>query len=150
VTGLNRTEAADAAALARSGAVVVLLPGCAHFGLHSFFPPARLLIDAGVAVALATGFRAVLPSTLSMQAVISLACTHMNMTAEEAISGGTINAAHAIRRAAACGSLEFGKDADLIVVSSSDYRDIPYRMGVNMVELVMRAGKAVYHEGSVS
>ena len=84
-----------------------------------------------------------------MQPVVSYACSGLDMTTEEAISAATINAAHAMDRATVNGSLEYGKQADLLMFDLPDYREIPYHLGVNHVEMVMKKGQVVYREGVV-
>jgi imidazolonepropionase len=148
--GLNHVDENDADLLGRSRTVCTLMPGGVHQGAYSRFPPARTLIDRGAAVALATGFHPSVNSTFSMQSVISLACTQMQMTAEEAISAATINGAHALGLSRTCGSLEFGKQADLLFLSVSDYREIPFHFGGNIVAIAMRKGEIVYREGAVT
>jgi imidazolonepropionase len=148
ITGLNFCDQLDAEVLSRSRTVAVLLPGRAAQGWTKA-PPARLLIDSGVAVALGSGYSPSLPATFSMQPVVSLACSGLDMTTEEAISASTINAAHAMDRATVNGSLEFGKEADLLMLDVPDYREIPYHLGVNHIELVMKKGQVVYREGAV-
>jgi imidazolonepropionase len=150
VDGLNHADDTDADLLARSRAVAVLLPGSVHQGSYSRFPPARMLIRAGVAVALASGFQPAVCSAFNIQMILSLACTHLGMTPEEAISAATINGAHALGRAQRCGSLQFGKDADLIIMNVSDYREIPFYYGCNLAAAVMRRGEIVYREGAVT
>jgi imidazolonepropionase len=149
VTGLNFCDEVDAEMLSRSRAVAVLLPAAPALRRTMKMPPARLLIDSGAAVALGSGYSPSLPATFSMQPVVCLACTDLDMTVEEAISAATINAAHAIDRGSVAGSLEFGKEADLVMLDLADYREIPYHLGVNHVELVMKKGEVVYREGAV-
>ena len=149
IVGLNFCDQVDAELLSRSRAVAVLLPAPSVLGQTARLPPARMLIDAGVAVALGSGHSPSLPGTFNMQSVVSLACTDLDMTIEEAISAATINAAHAMDRASIAGSLEFGKEADLLMLDVADYREIPYHLGVNQVELVMKKGEVVYREGAV-
>ncbi len=127
-------------ALASSNTVATLLPGSVfHLGLRGY-PPARALIDAGAAVAIATDFNPGTSPTYSMQMVLSLACTEMRMSPAEAIAAATINGAHAILCADRTGSLEPGKQADLLVLNVSDYRELPYYFGVNNVHLTMKRG----------
>ena len=148
ITGLNFCDQLDAELLSRSRSVAVLLPGRTAQGWTKP-PPARLLIDSGVAVALGSGYSPSLPATFSMQPVVSYACSGLDMTTEEAISAATINAAHAMDRATVNGSLEYGKQADLLMFDLPDYREIPYHLGVNHVEMVMKKGQVVYREGVV-
>jgi imidazolonepropionase len=127
-------------ALAASNTIATLLPGSVfHLGLRGY-PPARALIDAGAAVALATDFNPGTSPTYSMQMACSLACTEMHMSPAEAIAAATINGAHAILCADRVGSLEPGKQADLLVLNVSDYRELPYYFGVNNVHLTMKRG----------
>jgi imidazolonepropionase len=136
-------------ALAASGTMATLLPGAVfHLGLDRY-APARKMIDAGVAVALATDFNPGTSPTYSMQMILALACSQMRMTPAEAFAAATINGAHAIRSAAHCGSLEAGKDADLVMYNVPDYREIPYHFGVNLVAMTIKRGKVLYREGDV-
>ena len=150
ISGLNFCDQLDAEMLSRSRTVATLLATPLYQDRLVNFPPARMLIDSGVAVALASGYSPTLPATFSVQPVLSLACTEMGMTPEEAISAATINAAHAMNRANLTGSLEFGKQADLVMLDVPDYREIPYHLGVNHVEMTMRKGKVVYREGGIT
>jgi imidazolonepropionase len=130
-------------ALANAQVVAVLLPATAFVLMEQHYAPARALIEAGVPVALATDFN---PNCLteSMQLVLTLACLNMRMTPAEAISGATINAAHAINRSHLVGSLEPNKQADLVVMDVPNHAHIPYHFGVNLVEKVVKAGKIVF------
>jgi imidazolonepropionase len=119
-----------------------------HLGLDRY-APARLLIENGAAVALATDFNPGTSPTCNMSLVLSLACTHMRMSPAEAISAATINGAHAVGRAESIGSLEPGKQADMILLNANDYREIPYRFGVNLVDLTIKRGVVVYRQGEV-
>ncbi len=122
---------ADLTPLAQSDTVATLLPAANYFlGLKSF-PPARKLIDAGVAVAIATDYNPGTAPTPSMSFVLSAACTHMKMSPGEAITAATYNGACALRLQATKGSLEPGKDADIAIFDASDYRELAYWFGVN-------------------
>lgn len=129
--------------LAKSGTIAVALPGT-PFGLGQHeYTPARALIEAGGAVALATDCN---PGTCwceSMQLVIALACRYMRMTPAEAISAATINAAHALGLGQQVGSLEPGKRADLIVLDAPGYTHLGYRFGSNLVRTVVAGGEIV-------
>ena len=137
VEGLEDVSAADIAALARSFTVAVLVPGSrASAG-------ARALIGGGCAVAIATGFHPQSSPGYSMQTAISVACSRMRLTPAEAICAATVNAAWACGSAARAGSLEPGKDADLLLLNASDYRELPYYFGVNNVHLTVKRGEIV-------
>ncbi len=148
VDHLERASARDAALLADSSTVATLLPtaGCLP---GRIFPPARMLIDTGAAVAIASGFTPRHSSTWSMQTVIALACIQMRMTPAEAISAATINGAFAVGCAARTGSLEPGKQADLVLLNISDHRELGIYLGANLVRLTMKSGGAIYHEANV-
>ena len=150
VDHLEQADAADAALLGASSTIATLLPGSVfHLGLDRY-APARSLISNGAAVALATDFNPGTSPTCSMPVVLSLACTYMGMLPAEAISAATINGAHAVRRAQRIGSLEPGKQADVIMLNAEDYREIPYYFGVNLVAVTMKRGEVIYRQGEVS
>ena len=148
--GLNQADESDAIVLGQSRSIGVVMPGPVCQGYASRFAPARRLMDNGAAVALASCFHPPISSTYSMLTVIALACTHMGFTPEEAITAATINGAYAVSRETRSGSLEYGKEADLIILGVSDYREIPYQFGVNLVSLAMRKGEVVFQEGAVT
>ena len=129
--------------LARSETLAVALPGT-PFGLgHTDYTPARAIIDAGGALALATDCN---PGTCwceSMQLMIALACRYMKMTPAEAISAATINAAHAVGLGAEVGSLEPGKRADLLLLDVPSYQHLGYRFGTNLVGAVIVGGQLI-------
>ena len=141
---LERVNAADVRALAKSRTVATLLPGCDfHLGWTQY-APARKLIEAGAVVALATDYNPGTSPTVSMPMILSLACTQLRMTPAEAITAATINAAYALRREAKIGSLEAGKQADVAVFEVEDYREIPYYFGMNRCWMTMKHGEIVY------
>lgn len=130
-------------ALAESGVIAVLLPGTALTLGVPHFAPARQLIAAGAAVALATDFNPGSCFTESMQIVLALACMQMRMTPAEALVAATINAAHAVGRADRIGSLRPGKQADLVVWDVPGYRHLAYHFGVNLARDVIKRGERV-------
>jgi len=133
-------------ALAASPTVAVLLPGTS-FGLASGrWAPARRLVDAGAAVALATDFNPGSSYSESMQAAWSLACSMLRMTPAEGLVASTLNAAAAIGRSGSLGTLEPGKRCDLVVLDCDDYREVPYHFGVNNVRAVVAGGRLVWTE----
>lgn len=130
----------DIRALAQSKTIATLLPGSVfHLALRTY-PPARALIEGGAAVALATDFNPGTSPTYSMQMVLSLACTEMRMSPAEAIAAATLNGAYALGCADRVGSLEPGKQADLLVLNVSDYRELPYYFGGNNVRATIKRG----------
>jgi imidazolonepropionase len=143
---LDYVNASDIRALARSNVVATLLPAVnLHLGLR-YLAPARHLIEQGAIVALATDFNPGTCPTPNMQFILSLACAAMRMTPAEAISAATINGAYALRRADRLGSLEPGKQADLVVMDVGDYREIPYFFGVNHCTMTVKKGRVIYRK----
>jgi len=141
VDHLVKTSAADIQALATSDTVAVSLP-CTPFGLaENEYTPAREIIAAGGLLALASDCNPGTAWCESMQFVIALACRSLKLTPAQAIAAATINAAHAIRRADRIGSLEPGKQADLLILSVPDYRHLGYRFGTNLVKQVIKRGR---------
>jgi imidazolonepropionase len=121
----------DILQLAKCDTVATLVPGANYFLGLKEYPDARRLIDAGVAVALASDYNPGTSPTISMPMAMSLACTHMKMSPSEAVAAATINGAWALRVADRKGSIQPGKDADLALFDVKDYREIPYWFGAN-------------------
>ncbi len=138
---LVKTSDADIAALGTSDTVAVALP-CTPFGLaENEYTPAGKLIAADAILALATDCNPGTAWNESIQFAIALACRYMGLTPAQAIAAATINAAHAIRRADVIGSLEPGKQADLLILAVPDYRHVGYRFGTNLVRQVVKRGR---------
>jgi imidazolonepropionase len=137
---LDHVSDADVSELARHETVATLVPGANYFLGWKEYPNARRLIDAGVALALATDYNPGTSPTVSMAMAMSLACTHMKMSPAEAIAAATINGAWALRLAQRKGSIEPGKDADAAVFAVEDYREIPYWFGANHCALTVLNG----------
>jgi imidazolonepropionase len=147
---LEQITPSDIRALAASEVACTLIPGCSfHLGLDHC-APARPLIDAGAAVALATDFNPGTSPTLNMQMILSLACAQMRMTPAEAVAAATINAAYSLRRHDRVGSLVTGKYADLAVFEVADFREIPYYFGVNHCTMTMKRGAMIHSRNSLS
>jgi imidazolonepropionase len=129
-------------AMAAKGVIAVLLPAAAFSLMMGRYADARLMIDMNVPVALGTDFN---PNCWveSMQLVIAFACHFMKLTSAEAITAATINAAHAIGRAADVGSLEVGKKADVLVLNVPSHKFLGYRFGINLVDKVIKNGRMV-------
>ena len=104
------------------------------------------MIDAGLAVVLATDFNPGSSPTPSMPMVLSIACTHMKMTPAEALSGATINAAYSLGRGSEIGSLEKGKVADFVIHDCEDYRELAYFFGIEHPWQVYASGKLAYQK----
>jgi imidazolonepropionase len=133
--------------LRRAGVLAVLLPGAVfNLGL-SRYAPARRMIEAGVGVVLATDFNPGSSPTPSMQMILSIACTQMRMTPAEAVTAATVNAAYSLNRGDRVGSIEPGKQADIVVFDCPDYRQIPYLFGVNHALTVVKKGRVVIEDG---
>jgi imidazolonepropionase len=130
----------DVVQLARHDTVATLVPGANYFLGLKEYPQARRLIDAGVAVALATDYNPGTSPTLSMAMAMSLACTQMKMSPAEAIASGTINGAWSLRIADRKGTIEPGKDADLAIFDVSDHREIPYWFAANRCAMTVMNG----------
>jgi imidazolonepropionase len=128
---LDHVSEDDIRRLSRVETVATLVPGANYFLGLDEYPPGRRLIDAGVAVALATDYNPGSSPTASMPFVLSLACTHLKMSPAEAIAAATINGAWSLRLQERKGSIEPGKDADLAVFDVADYREIAYWVATN-------------------
>ena len=128
---LEHTDAAGIEALRQAGVQPVLLPGSVYALGSTRYPAAREMIDAGLAVVLATDFNPGSSPTPSMTMILSLAATHMKMTPAEAITAATINAAYSLNRGDKLGSLEPGKIADFVIHDCEDYREVVYFFGLN-------------------
>lgn len=128
--------------MANKGVIGVLLPGTPFSLMQQTYAPARKIIELGVPVALATDLN---PNcwTENMQFVIQLACLNMSMTPAEAINAATFNAACAIGQNSNIGSLEKGKQADIIILNCQNHKFIPYHFGVNLVKTVIKNGRIV-------
>ena len=127
---LEHTDAEGIAALKEAGVQPVLLPGSVYALGSSRYPAAREMIDAGLAVVLATDFNPGSSPTPSMAMILSLAATHMKMTPAEAVTAVTINAAYSLNRGGQLGSLEPGKIADFVIHDCNDYRELAYFFGI--------------------
>jgi imidazolonepropionase len=140
VDHLDVTPPAEYAQLARSNTVGVVLPAV-NFNLGSaHFADARGMIDAGVPIALSTDINPGSAPCPSQPLVMAIACRYQGLLPAEAINACTINAAHAIGLGDEVGSIEVGKQADLLLVNGRDYRHLAYQFGENLVETVIKNG----------
>jgi imidazolonepropionase len=143
VDHLEATGPAGVEALATSDVTGVLLPASALF-LNRPMPPARALVDAGAAVALATDFNPGSAFCESLPLVCSLAATQMSLAPEEALSACTVNAAHVLARAERKGRLAPGYDADIVLLAAEDWRHVVYHLGGPVVDTVIAGGKVAW------
>jgi imidazolonepropionase len=140
---LEHTDAAGIKALKGAGVQPVLLPGAVYALGSSRYPAARAMIEAGLAVVLATDFNPGSSPTPSMLMILSLASTHMKMSVAESITAATINAAYSLNLGDRIGSLEAGKVADFVIHDCDDYRELGYFFGVEHAWQVFAAGQRV-------
>jgi imidazolonepropionase len=143
VDHLEATGPAGVQALAASDVAAVLLPASALF-LDRPMPPARALVDAGAAVALATDFNPGSAFCESLPLVCSLACTQLGLSPNEALSACTVNAAHVLERAGRKGRVAPGFDADLVLLAADDWRHLAYHLAGPVVHTVVRAGEIAW------
>jgi len=137
---LEATGNDGARALAASDVIGVLLPASALF-LARPMPPARSLVDAGAAIALATDFNPGSAFCESLPLVCSLACTQLQLTPEEALGAVTVNAAHVLGRSAQLGRLAPGYDANMVLLGAPDWRYLAYHLGGDVVHSVILRGE---------
>ncbi|MCK4352459.1 imidazolonepropionase [candidate division WOR-3 bacterium] len=119
--------------------IAVLLPGTCLFLGHK--PSVKKLIDAGIPIAIGSDFNPGSSPILSMPIIIGLACILLKLTPAQAIIASTINSAYALGLGNRIGSLELGKDADIIILNVSSYKEIPYWFGFNPVQTVICRGE---------
>ena len=129
--------------MAQADVVATLLPGTA-FSLKEPYARGRFIIDSNCAVALATDFNPGSCFTESIPLIVALATLYMNITTEEAVSALTINSAAALDRADTIGSIDAGKQGDLVVLEYPSYKFIPYHIGISTVEKVVKKGNIVF------
>ncbi len=138
------TPDAEIAALGQSDTVAVSLPPT-PFGLaHTRYTPAQRFLEAGAALAIATDCNPGTGWNENMQFVMALAARYLRLTPAQALAAATINAAYAIGRGARVGSLEPGKQADLVIWAAPAYPHLSYRFGSNLAQTVIKRGQIVY------
>lgn len=141
---LEHADAAGIAALKAANVQPVLLPASVLMIGATRYPAARAMIEAGLAVVLATDFNPGSSPVASMLFVLTLACTQMKMTPAETITAATINAAYSLGRGHKIGSLEVGKQADLVIHDCADYRELAYFAGLEHPAAVFASGQCVW------
>ena len=132
--------------MAEKGVPAVLLPGASFSLSMKKYPPAREMIEEGVAVCLATDLNPGSSMTESLPLMMTMGCTMFKMSPKEVIQGTTIHAARSMAREKEVGSLEAGKEADLLLLDIPNYRYLPYHFGVDHVEQVIKKGKVVFNK----
>jgi len=130
-------------ALAKSDTIAVLLPGTS-FNLMSNYAPAREMLEAGVAIALSTDYNPGSCPTENLQLIMTLGCLKLGLSPSQVLAAVTINAAHALKRADSIGSLEEGKQADLVIFDADNEAYLPYHFGINHTWLVVKSGKVAF------
>ena len=143
VDHLEATGTEGVKALAAGAVTAVLLPASALF-LGRPMPPARVLVDAGAAVALATDFNPGSAFCESLPLVCSLAATQLRLSPAEALGACTVNAAHVLGRAERIGRLASGYAADLTLLDAPDWRYLAYHLGGDLVAGVVKDGKVAW------
>ena len=144
---LVKTSADDILAFSDSPTVAVALP-CTPFGLaEGHYTPAKAIVDSGGVLAIASDLNPGTAWCESMQFVMALACRYLHLTPAQALAAATINAAAAIQCEDRIGSLHSGKQADILVLSVSDYRHLAYRFGDNLVDTVFKKGNRILPAG---
>ena len=128
--------------------VATLLPATTWFLMTGDAAPARRFIDAGVPVALGTDFNPGTSPTPNLPLVMTVACLEMKLSPAEALAAVTINAAHAVGVAAEAGSLEPGKAADVVIWRATDVGQLPYWVGADLVDVVVKRGRVVYRRSA--
>ena len=145
---LEHTDAAGIAALKSAGVQPVLLPGSVYALGSQKYPAARAMIEAGLAIVVATDFNPGSSPTPSMPLILSLASTHMKMTPAEGLTAATINAAYSLGRGGETGSLEAGKRADFCLHDCADYRELAYFFGIEHAHAVYIGGRLAFRRGA--
>ena len=143
---LEKTDQEGIAALKSANVQPVLLPGSVYALGSTSYPRAREMIDAGLAVVIATDFNPGSSPTVSMPMILSLACTQMKMSPAEAITAATVNAAYSLNRGDKIGSLEPGKRANFSIFDCEDYRELAYWFGFSQVHSVYVQGECVHKD----
>jgi len=143
---LEQTDERGIAALKKANVQPVLLPGSVYALGSSRYPRAREMIEAGLAVVLATDFNPGSSPSPSMPMILSLACTQMKMSPSEAITASTLNAAYSVNRGDGIGSLEAGKVANFVIFDCEDYRELAYWFGMPQTNSVYVRGECVFKE----
>ncbi len=144
---LEYSDQRDWARMKEQRVVPVLLPGADFFLNQETYAPARKMLEAGLPIAIATDFNPGTCMSESMPLTMTLACLKLRLRPSEALIAATYHAAMAINRGNLLGSIEVGKNADLVLWDAPNYHHLPYHFGVNLVNTVIKSGKVVYQDG---
>jgi imidazolonepropionase len=144
---LEKTDVQGIAALRAATVQPVLLPGSVYALGSTCYPRARKMIEAGLAIVIASDFNPGSSPTPSMPMVFSLACTQMKMSPAEALTASTINAAYSLGRGEKIGSLEPGKLANFSIFDCEDYRELAYWFGFSQADSIYVRGARVCSGG---
>jgi len=139
------TDAQGIKALSKANTIAVLLPGTSFNLMTGHYAPAREMLEAGVAIALSTDYNPGSCPTENLQLIMTLGCIKLGLTPAQALAAVTINAAHALKLGDKIGSLEIGKQADLVIFDTDTEDYIPYHFGINHTWMVVKSGRPVYH-----
>jgi len=134
--------------MAASGTVAVLLPATAFLLRSEKKAPVKDMLEVGVPVAVATDFNPGTSPLVNMQLLQTFACVHYGLTPRQAFAASTINAAHTLRRGQTLGSIEVGKQADLLILAAPSLEFVPYYLGANLVHTVLKSGQIVVEKGA--
>jgi imidazolonepropionase len=130
--------------MASTGVTAVLLPGTSFFLMKHNYAPARRLLEAGVPIALATDCNPGSSFTESMPMILVLAVYELGLAIEEALTAATLNAACSLGLGGRIGSIEVGKQADLVVLDAPNLLHLAYHYGINPVSAVIKNGRLVH------
>jgi imidazolonepropionase len=137
------TEEEGLASMKRAGTIAVLLPGANLYLMKKKKPPVERMRALQIPIAIASDFNPGSSPVMAMPVIMSLACLLYGVTVEEAIAGATLNAAYAVQEQDRIGSIETGKDADIIVTDVKHYEELPYWFAQNCIRSVLKAGRIV-------
>jgi imidazolonepropionase len=144
VEHLDHVDDDELLRMKNAGTIGILLPGASFFTGGRHYPDAQRMLENGVPISLATDFNPGSCPSFSMQMMIALACIEMKMTAAQAICAATINAAYSIGLGDKVGSLQTGKQGDVILLNVETPEQLPYYFGVNLVSTVIKNGQVIY------
>jgi len=147
---LDHVTPAEIDCMRKTGIIPVLLPSAVFYLNLNQYAPARAMIEAGLPIALSTDFNPGTTMTESLPLIMTIACIKMHLTPAETLIATTLNAALAINRQHLIGSLEVGKQADLVVWNIPNYRHLAYHFGVQLAEFVVKRGQVCYKKSPLS